>query len=281
MLKNKVFIITGGARGIGFEIYRSCIQEGAFAVICSRSKEEIDEAIKKVDPLTLRTIGIKADVSVIADVKKLIGTTVKQFGSIDVLVNNAGIYGPIGPFETNTIHEWAQTMSVNLSGTVNCCKIVLPIMKKNKSGKIINLAGAGIGGSKPLARFSAYYTSKMAIAGFTEVLGAEVVDDNIQINCISPGAVNTKFTDILLENGIEKVGKSMYEQTIKQKESGGDDPALAAKMVMFLASTKADHVNGKIISCKWDSIKKLSNKDYVKNNLYNLRRIDNTFFYEK
>jgi NAD(P)-dependent dehydrogenase (short-subunit alcohol dehydrogenase family) len=154
-------------------------------------------------------------------------------------------------------------------------------MKKQGEGKIINLAGAGVGGTRPLARFTAYYTSKMAVTGFTEVIAEEVKEHNIQVNCISPGGVNTYFTDLLLKNGMEKAGKEMFEQAKKQKESGGDSPDLAAQMVMFLASKESTHISGKIISVKWDKIEDLKNINYVKNNLYNLRRIDNIKFYEK
>jgi 3-oxoacyl-[acyl-carrier protein] reductase len=281
MIKSKVFLITGGARGIGLSIFKYAINAGAMAVICSRNTDEINKAIKEVDPSGERSLGLKVDVSNILQVESLIAKAIKKFGKIDVLVNNAGIYGPIGLLETNYIDDWQQTMNINLMGTVNCCRAVLPFMKKNKSGKIINLAGAGVGGTKPLARFTAYFTSKMAVAGFTEALAKEVLTDNIQVNCIAPGGVNTYFTEWLLINGEEKAGSEMYNQALKQKESGGDDPDLAAKMVMFLSSTKSDHITGKIISAKWDLIEVMSNKNNIKNNLYNLRRIDNSFFYEK
>lgn len=279
--QSKVFLITGGARGIGRSIYKSCIESGNLAIICSRNIDEVNKTIAEIDPAGEKSLGLAADVSKYDDVKKMIEEPLLKFGKIDVLVNNAGIYGPIGQLETNDNEAWKQAIKINLLGTVNCCQLVLPIMKKMKSGKIINLAGAGVGGTRPLARFSAYYTSKMAIVGFTEVLAAEVKDDNIQVNCISPGGVNTYFTDLLIQSGIEKAGKEMFEQALKQKETGGDSPELAAKMVMFLASSKSDHISGKIISAKWEKIDILTDKKNIKNNLYNLRRIDDNFFYEK
>ena len=281
MKNNRVFIITGGARGIGATIYKSCIKEGFNVVICSRNIEEVNRTINEVDASKKQSLGLKADVSNFDDVQNLVKATMDKFGRIDVLVNNAGIYGPIGLLETNNMKEWIQTMNINLVGTVNLCQAVLPLMKKNKMGKIINMAGAGVGGIKPLARFTAYYTSKMAVVGFTEALAEEVKDDNIQVNCISPGGVNTYFTDLLLASGEEKAGKDMYSQALKQKENGGDSPDLAAKMVMYLASVESNHVSGKIISAKWDKVSFLDDPNIVKKNLYNLRRIDNEFFYEK
>lgn len=280
-MESKVFLITGGARGIGLSIFKRVISSGFVAVICSRNIEEVSKALEEVDPSGKKSFGFKVDVSNILEVEKMVLETVNKFGSIDVLVNNAGIYGPIGLLESNNLDEWQQTIDVNLTGTVNCCHAVLPLMKNNKSGKIVNLAGAGVGGMKPLSRFTAYYTSKMAVAGFTEALAKEVKSENIQVNCISPGGVNTYFTDWLLKNGREKAGDEMYDQALKQKESGGEDPDLAAKMVMFLSSTKADHITGKIISAKWDQIDFLSDEKNIKNNLYNLRRIDDSFFYGK
>jgi len=281
MRKKKVWLITGGSRGIGYSLFKECIHVGDYGVICSRDIKEIKNAISVVDRKKSRSLGILADVSNIKDCKELVKKTIKKFGRIDVLVNNAGIYGPIGEMDKNKIDEWKKTIDINLMGTVNCCQTVLPIMKKQKSGKIINLAGAGVGGNKPLSRFSAYYTSKMAIVGFTEVLADEVKESNIQVNCISPGGVNTYFTDYLIKEGKEKAGEEMFKQAIKQKETGGDSPMLAVKLVKFLVSSEAKHVTGKIISAKWDKVKDLKNKDLIKNNLYNLRRIDNFKFYEK
>jgi NAD(P)-dependent dehydrogenase (short-subunit alcohol dehydrogenase family) len=101
------------------------------------------------------------------------------------------------------------------------------------------------------------------------------------VNCISPGAVVSKFTDQLLADGKDKAGDMMYEQALKQKETGGDPPELAGECVAFLASKAADHINGKMISAKWEKAAELKKLKPMKENLYNLRRIDDTFFYEK
>src|SRR4030042_1916997 len=133
---------------------------------------------------------------------------------------------------SRTIEELKKTIEINLMGTVYCTRLALEQMKNQKHGKIINLAGAGVGGKKPLSRFSAYYTSKAAVAAFTEVVASEVANYNIQVNCISPGAINTYFTDYLIAQGPEKAGP-MYEQALKQKETGGDSPALGAIFASF------------------------------------------------
>ncbi|OGY24667.1 MAG: hypothetical protein A2172_03695 [Candidatus Woykebacteria bacterium RBG_13_40_15] len=279
-LENKNAIITGGARGFGRAITERFIADGAKVLICSRTIEELKKTSKEIDPSGKSLYFVEADVSNHEVCQKLFTYTKKVFKTLDILVNNAGIYGPVGSLETNSPKDWLKTIEINLMGTVYCTRLALEQMKNQKHGKIINLAGAGVGGKKPLSRFSAYYTSKAAVAAFTEVVASEVANYNIQVNCISPGAINTYFTDYLIAQGPEKAGP-MYEQALKQKETGGDSPELGANLASFLASGQSDNVTGKTLSAKWDKIsnlKKLSLKDSDK---YTLRRIDEGLFGEK
>lgn len=277
----KIAIVTGGARGIGKVVSNRLVKEGFTVLICSRDKKEVDNTCKEIDPTGKKVFGIKADVTNFKDCKKLIDFTYKKFKKIDVLFNNAGIYGPIGHVEENSSEKWIEAMKINLFGTLFCSQLVIPIMKKQRSGKIINMAGAGVGGKRPLARFSAYYTSKTAVVGFTEVIGAELQEFNIQVNCISPGAINTRFTDFLLSQGKDKAGDVMYEQALKQKKSGGDSPLLAAELIAFLVSPESNHITGKMLSAKWDKIEMLKKLNKDSNSLFTLRRIDKELFYEK
>jgi len=279
--KSKYAIVTGGARGIGKVVVKQLVQDGFTVLICARNKKEIDATCKEMNSSSEKVFGIQADVSSFSDCKKLVDYSYKKFGKINVLVNNAGIYGPIGPVEANPPKDWVNAMQINLFGTLYCSQLVIPIMKKQKSGKIINMAGAGVGGKRALARFSAYFTTKTAVVGLTEVMAAEVEGDNIQVNCISPGAINTYFTDYLLAQGKEKAGNVMYEQALNQKKNGGDSPLLAAKLIAFLASSEANHITGKMLSAKWDTIEALKKLSSHSKNLFTLRRIDNTLFYEK
>jgi len=279
-LQDKIAVVTGGTRAIGKAITDKLIAEGAIVVICSRSKEDIYSVVPR-DSTSKQLHGMTADVSKYEDCKALVDKVMKEFGRIDILVNNAGIYGPIGPLEENDREKWIQTFQINMFGMMYMTQLVIPAMKKQKSGKIINLAGGGVGGKRPLARFTAYYTSKTAVVAFTEAMSAELAEFGITVNCISPGAVVSKFTEQLLADGKEKAGDMMYEQALKQKESGGDPPALAGECVAFLASAEADHINGKMISAKWEKADDLKKLKPMKENLYNLRRIDDTFFYEK
>lgn len=281
MLEEKTVIITGGTRGIGRAILEEYMREGAMILFCSRHKEDVSELCLELDPSGERLFGMECDVSDYKNSNNLIEEGIRLFGKIDVLINNAGIYGPIGPLETNKPEEWLGAIRVNLLSAVYTSQAVISHMKKEKSGKIINLAGAGVGGSNPLARFSSYYASKGAIVAFTEVLASEVRDNNIQVNCISPGIVVTHLTEHLLKQDKELVGKEFYEKNVASKELGGDSPELAAKLAVFLGGNDSNHITGKQISAKWDDIGQMKKTNPLPENLYNLRRIDNVFFYGK
>ncbi|MBI2476199.1 MAG: SDR family oxidoreductase [Candidatus Taylorbacteria bacterium] len=276
----KCVIVTGGSRGIGKAIAEEFFGLGARVLICARGREELEAACKEIDPKGKKFFGIKADVSKIADCQKVINFALKKFGTIDVLVNNAGAYGEIGALEKVDLENWAKTLAVNLLGTVYCTKLAIAVMKKARAGKIINFAGGGIGGKKPLPNFSAYYTSKMAIAGFTETVAAEVAEWGIQINCVSPGAVNTGITDCLIAQGPEKAGEEMYRQSLRQKKTGGTPPKMTVDLISFLCSEEADQITGRLLSAKWDRIEVLKKLE-KEGDLFKLRRIDNDLFRAK
>lgn len=281
MLSGKKAIVTGGARGIGLAITKEFIKNGVTVVICSRTPKELKNAVKELNAAKRNVYDIVADVSDKSHCNKLVDFSNHVLGGIDILVNNAGIYGPIGPLEENSFDLWSKTIQINLLGTVYLSKAVIPIMKKFGRGKIINLCGSGVGGPKSLPRFSAYFSSKIAVSGFTESLAAELKSYNIQVNCVSPGGVYTKLTDYLISTGSKKAGQEIYDEALKQKRSGGINPELVAELVAFLSSDKSDHITGRFLSAKWDDIEKLSKKDKLSANIYRLRRIDDILFYEK
>ncbi len=280
MLEGKVAIVTGGARGIGFSIAKELIMNGAKVVICSRTKSDLHKALGIFNLKKGVAFGIICDVSKSSECKKLIKFTLRKLNRIDILINNAGVYGPIGLFEKVNLREWKKAFEINLMGMVNLSQLVIPIMQKKGGGKIINLCGAGVGGSKTMPHFSAYFTSKAAIASFSEVLADELQEKNIQVNSISPGAVNTYLNDYLIKQGVKKAGKHMYEVALKQKKEGGMSPELAAQLVAFLSSDLSGHITGRLLSAKWNPPNKLKAVKLTQN-LYKLRRIDQELYYEK
>lgn len=281
MLSGRGAVVTGGVRGIGFAIVQELISQDARVVICSRTESEVQKTLKILNKKGKFAFGIVCDVSKLSDCKKLINFAKKKLKKIDILVNNAGIYGPIGSFEKVNLKDWQKTLQINLMGMVYCSYLVIPLMEKNGGGKIINLCGAGVGGDKTMPNFSAYFTSKFAIAGFSEVLADELKEKNIQVNAISPGAVNTYLNKYLIKQGPQMSGKEIYENALRQQKEGGTPPELAAQLVAYLSSDKADHASGRLLSAKWNPPEKLKNIKKFSHNLYKLRKIDNEIFYEK
>ncbi|MEM3722997.1 MAG: SDR family oxidoreductase, partial [Candidatus Hadarchaeales archaeon] len=255
-LKGKVAIVTGASKGIGRCIAETFAREGCALTIVSRNLEEIAAAAKEMGKYGADVLALKCDVSREEEVKKMVDATIEKFGKIDILVNNAGIYGPLGPFVGNSLEEWKQTIEINLLGVVNCTKFVLPHMIAARKGKIINLSGGGAGGP-PTPTLSAYFTSKVAVVAFTEILAAEVKDFNIQVNAIAPGAVNTRLLDQVLA-AADRVDKKFLEKSIRQKETGGTPPQKAADLALFLASDESDGITGKLLSAVWDDYRSFS-----------------------
>lgn len=281
MLKGKVAIVTGGSRGIGFAIAKELIEAGAEVIICSRNKDQLNETVRSLSNPSKRAFGIVADVSQFEDCQKLIDFAYSQKKKIDILVNNAGMFGPIGLLETNDPEEWKEILAINVLGTVYCSKLVIPYMKKQGSGKIINLAGAGVGSPYAHPRFSGYFTSKAAVVGFTETLAEELEKDNIQVNAIAPSAIATEMQFNLLKMDKSLVGEKMFHAAEELLEQDDIPVKLAAKLVVFLSLEKANNITGRLLSSKWDPIETFTEAEKFTQNQYRLRRIDNKKFFEK
>jgi len=184
-LKQKVAIVTGGARGIGRAIAEGLASEGASLVIADVVGADV--AAKEINQKGFNAIGVKVDVSLQQDTERMADEAVKAFKRIDILVNNAGIYTSLipGPFEKITVDEWRRVMDVNVMGMFLCCRAVIGEMRKNKEGRIINLAsGTPFKGIPFLLH---YTTSKGAVVALTRALAREVGADNILVNAIAPG----------------------------------------------------------------------------------------------
>jgi 3-oxoacyl-[acyl-carrier protein] reductase len=276
--KNQVAIVTGGGSGIGQSVAVAFAKAGARVAILGRDIKKLTESQKQIQEHNLCAI-YRANVSNPITVQKTIRKIYKQFKRIDVVVNGAGLYGPIGQFHTNDLTSWHGAIAVNLLGTVNVCHAALPLMLKQKHGKIINFSGGGA--VQPFANFSAYSTSKAAVVRFSENIAKEYERDNIQINVIAPGAINTAVLDQVLKTGIKKVGKEFYEKSLEQKRTGGDNVETAAELVLFLCSPHSHNLTGKLISAKWDRWQNWNRKSIEKikkSSLYTIRRIDNKYF---
>ena len=280
MTPSRVAIVTGGARGIGLAMARALAQAGMRVAIASRTKAELDGARAKLAAEGLEVLARATDVSKPDDVGGLVADVVRALGRVDVLVNNAGVNGWLGPLEGCDLAEWRQAIEVNLFGSVYCARAVLPHMRAVGGGKIINVAGGGVGGNGVAPRVSAYATSKAAVVQLTESLARELAADNVQVNCISPGAVVTEMTAAVVAAGPDRVGKELYDRTVAQRASGGESPELAAKLVGWLASPDSGKLTGKLLSAKWDNVAALDVEAANRTPMFTLRRIDGTMFQE-
>jgi NAD(P)-dependent dehydrogenase (short-subunit alcohol dehydrogenase family) len=275
-LKGHTAIITGANQGLGEAIAIEFVRQGAGVFICARDKDKlfaVKEKLEKISVKDQKVCAMVTDVSHESEVEKLINNSIEKFGHVDIIVNNAGVYGPKGPIEKISSDEWTKAIEVNLFGVFYCCKHIVSHMKKNNYGKIINLSGGGA--TAPLPFLSAYAASKAGVVRFTETLAGECKSFKIDVNAVAPGALNTRLLDELLSAGSDSVGKDFYEKALKQKKDGGVPLEVGVELCVFLASLESDGITGRIISAKWDSWKSLSNRreELMGSDIYTLRRI--------
>lgn len=229
----KNIIVTGSSRGIGAKVVEKFAKEGN-RVILNYNKSGVEaEKIKNEFPDNV--VLYRADVSKFDEVKKMCDYCINEFGSIDVLVNNAGI-SQIKPFADITEEDWDSIMAVNLKGVYNCTKCVIDNMIHNKSGKIINIASiwGEVGGSCEVH----YSASKAGIIGFTKALAKEMGLSNIQVNCVSPGIIDT---DMNRMHDLDELKKEVPLNKI-------GTPDDVANLVYFLASDEANYITGQVLS---------------------------------
>lgn len=274
-LAGKNGIITGGSRGLGLEIAKAFVTHGSNVVICSRSNDELAEAVSILNDCKQdkeQLIGcIKCDICSQDEVDKLFDFATNTLGAINVLVNNAGIQGPIGTIDNNDWEYWCDTIKVDLIGTAYCMRKAIAIFKEqNTGGRIINLSGGGATGSRP--NYSAYAAAKTGVVRLTESLADEAKEYGIYINAVAPGALNTRMLDETLEAGADAVGLDEYNKAIDRSKNGGSSLVNAAELICYLGSDASNKYNGRLLSAVWDDWMSESD-DNIENDKYKLRRI--------
>ena len=276
VLQGRTAIITGASQGLGLEIATQYVAAGASVVICARDRDMLSRASETLKPITTndqRVFSIVTDVSEPQAVDKLLSYSVNTMGRIDILVNNAGVYGPKGSIDSVDWAQWIQAININLLGSVLMCRGVVTHMKNQGYGKIVQLSGGGA--TSPMPNLSSYAVAKAGIVRFIETLAIEAAEYGIDANAISPGAMNTRMLDEILESGPETVGKGFYERALQQKVSGGAGLEKGARLAVFLGSSGSDGITGKLISAIWDPWEELDvhKADLKDTDIYTLRRI--------
>lgn len=242
-LQNKVAIITGAAHGIGKAYARRFAEEGAHVVIADVDRDGGNGVAKALIDSRLSAWARATDVRSFPSVEGLMRETVEHFGRIDVLLNNAAIYVTQtlwkGPVEEMALEEWDRVIEVNLKGVFLCCKAAIPIMKRQKSGKIINIAsGTFFSGSGDMPH---YTTAKGGVVALTRVMARQLGSWNINVNCMTPGS--TMSEENVTEEVRERRQGSVANRSFKRIETPSDIVGTA----LFLASSDSDFVTGQLL----------------------------------
>lgn len=236
---NKVAFITGATRGIGRQIAITLAKEGFdIAINYRKENEDLIETKKMVEDQKVKCFTVQGDVSSFEDSERMVNDIIEEFNHIDILVNNAGITKDMLLMRMKK-EDFESVIGVNLVGTFNITKNVIPYMMKNRSGRIINVSSVvGISGNAGQTNYSA---SKAGIIGFTKSLAKEVGSRNILVNAVAPGFIETQMTDVLKEEVKEEISK-----TIPLKRMGTVEDV--SNVVKFLASKDSSYITGQVIN---------------------------------
>jgi len=237
-LKDRVAIVTGGARGIGKAIVLILIREGAKVAIVDVDKGGLETLQNEIEKKRGDIIHISCDITKSSEVKEMVGQVKRSFGRIDILVNNAGIIRR-GTIETVTEEDWDRVIEVNLKGTFNCCKAVVDIMKQQGYGKIVNVSSIA-GKMGDITSAPGYGPSKAGVDALTKTLARQLAPYHINVNAVSPHAIETEMSaqwsverrkEIIASIPLGRLGK----------------PEDVAEAVLFLASDAASFITGEIL----------------------------------
>ena len=269
-------VITGASQGLGLAIAKAIVTAGGNVVMCARDARRLEQARTDVVSHaggTQQVIALAADVSRQSDVEAVVREALRVFPDLQILVNNAGVYGPMGLVEEVAWDAWVQAIEINLFGSILMCRALLPHFKRRRYGKIVQLSGGGA--TAPLPRLTAYAASKAAIVRFAESLALEVQDDGIDVNAIAPGALNTRMMSELLAAGPAAVGDAFYARMKAVADEGGTPLDKGAALTVFLASAASDGITGKLLSAVWDPWDTLPERrdDLARTDVYTMRRI--------
>ncbi len=276
-LKGLSALVTGASQGLGVTIARQFVVDGADVVMTARSEDMLEDVRRSLLPLCSPgqiVVATRCDVSKTQEVDALIKTAIAATSRLDILVNNASIFGPMGHLEDVSWSQWVETLNVNFLGTVYACRAAIPHLKRAPRGKIINISGGGA--ARPLPSLSAYAASKGAVVRFTEELAEEMRPYHVDVNSIAPGPLNTRFVDEAIAAGPERLGQALYDEILRIRLSGGTPFDLAANLCAYLASRQSDGVTGKLISARHDDWTKFHERigELNATELYTMRRID-------
>ncbi len=267
-LKGKCAIVTGAGRGIGKRLALGFAEAGCRVALVARTAAQLQLTQLEIEAKGGIGLPYVADVCDYTRLESVFGQIRADMGPADILVAAAGIQGPIGPFWETDRAEWSQTLETNLLGVMHAIRLVLPEMVTRRKGKVVVVGGRGVSHARP--NFTAYAASKAALGRMVESLAEELVEHNVQVNCLAPGNTYTHMTDQILMAG-ERAGWRDQETATKVRQTGGVAPRKQIEPALFLSSSQSNHVTGKIIHVDddWKTLLESS----VPAELYTLRRV--------
>jgi short-subunit dehydrogenase len=270
---NSQVIITGANGSLGKYLSLFFLSKGYELLLISKNKTALNSFQKKYKKqYNNKIITLSSDFNNEKSVLKLCKDLKKKLNYPILLINNAAIHGPVGPFNQNDLKQWQKVFNINFFSHIKIIKTTLNVMVKNKNGTIVSLAGGGA--VSPRENFNAYSSSKTALVRFSENLSLEFAKYNININCISPGVLRSdlqkeiiqNYSNLLKNNELKKLKISQKQHNVNLLK--------VSKFISFLISKKGKKITGKIISSKWDNFNYISdNSNKIHNDMFTLRRI--------
>ncbi len=258
-LKGKTALVCAASQGLGLAVAREIANEGASIVICSRRADAINAAAESIRSETgADVLSLAADVSVVADIERLVAAGTERFGKIDILVTNSG-GPPAGPFDSLTRESWDDATRILLTSVIELTKLVLPGMRERRWGRILHVTS--IASKQPVDNLMLSNSLRAAVTGFAKTLANEVASDGVTVNNILPGYTLTERLDELIEFLAEKEGLSAdeirgrWESEIPMRRLG--DPKEFAALAAFLVSERASYITGSSIAVDGGWIKSL------------------------
>jgi NAD(P)-dependent dehydrogenase (short-subunit alcohol dehydrogenase family) len=249
-LDDKVALVTGGSKGIGYGCARALAAEGCDLSICARHRDELEAAAADLADYGVRVEPVVADLTDEADIDRLVDRTVEAVGRVDVLVNNAGTVGTPGGLHDNTTQDWRDLFELNLFAVVTLTRRIVPHMREQGWGRVINISSEN--GEQPYPDMMAYSASKGALNNFGKALSKEVAQDGVLVNTVSPAFIETPLVNEMMAQaaeeqgvGVDEVTEQFLEEQRPHIEVGrpGDIDEVG-RLVAFLASEHASFVNG-------------------------------------
>ena len=270
-LDGRAALITGGGRGIGQAIARAYAAEGAKLALAARTDSELQATAAGIrDAYGAEVITVVTDVTDRAQVDHAVAETLEAYGGIDVLVNNAGNTGQIGPLWLLDPDRWANTISIHVLGTYHGCRAAIPHMLERGSGRIVNMSG--VGGPND----TSYDAAKTAIINITENLSVELAGTGITVNAISPGSIHTRMWEEVRDMAYEAGDVEMYEKGVQVTSGGGASIERAAELAVMLGSDQCGDLSGRLIRAALDAFEDIPGQvdAIMASDAYLLRRVE-------